>query len=120
MADKVLMGLLAAHADNLNRGKADRKVYLKRAPDQREELEALLRLAEQIKRALVPVQPSPTFVKNLVRQLVVVDNEEPARGYRREVVIGAAAVGSALSVVGLIAYLVRSRARVKAPVASTG
>lgn len=120
MADKVLMGLLAAHADNLDRGKADRKVYLKRAPDQREELEALLRLAEQIKRALVPVQPSPTFVKNLVRQLVVADNKEPARGYRREVVIGAAAVGSALSVIGLIAYLVRSRARVKAPVASTG
>ena len=117
MTDKVLTEVLAAHADDLNRGKADRKVYLKQAPDQREELEALLRLTERIKRALVPVQPSPTFVKNLVRQLVVADDKgaaRPARGYRREVVIGAAAVGSALSVIGLVAYLVRSRAQVKA------
>lgn len=123
MTDRELTEVLAAHADDLTRGQINREICLKRVPDRREELETLLRLAEQVKSSLVPVQPSPTFVRNLVRQLVLADDEEsarPAHGYRREVVIGAAAVGSALSVIGVVAYLVRNWAQIKARVGSAG
>lgn len=123
MADKVLADILVAYADSLNRGVANREPYLKQVPSQRHEVEALLRLTEQIKRALVPVRPSPVFVKNLARQLVAADNKNMVqlmRSHRRGVFIGVAAVGSALSVLGLVAYLVRSRTQVKAQVASTG
>lgn len=123
MTDKAVIEMLAAYTDSLNRGEADCQIYLRQAPDQYEELESLLSLAEQIKQALVPVQPSPAFVKNLIQRLVVAPNERVARlarGHRRGVVIGAAAVGSALSVIGIIAYLVRSRAQMKARVASIG
>lgn len=123
MRDKVLTEILAAYADDLNRGKADWEIYPSQVPHQREELDVLLRLTERIKQALVPVQPSPMFVKNLVRQLIVGDKREavrPTRGYRREMVIGAAAVGSVLSVIGILAYLVKSRTQMKARVVSMG
>lgn len=125
MSDKALAEALMSYADDLNQGQVDRQVYLEKVSGRDEELETLLHLTEQIKRALVPVYPSPTFVKNLARQLAAVDDKNVARlglmrGHRREVFIGAAALGSALSVLGLVAYLVRSRMQVKARVASTG
>ena len=124
MADKGLVRLLATHSDDGNQGRTERKVYLRQAGSPLEESGSLLHLAEQLKQALVPVQPSPKFVQNLLRQLVVINKKEPAqrpvRSYRRGVVIGAAAVGSALSVIGIVAYLVRNRLQMKARVASAG
>jgi hypothetical protein len=120
MTEKGLAKVLPAHADTGRRDKVGRKVRPLRARSQIEEAE-ILRLAEQLKRALVPVQPSPRFVQNLLRQLVMNDEKEPTRSahrYRRGVVIGAAAVGSALSVVGIVAYLLRNRFHMKARVAS--
>lgn len=124
MTDKVLAEVLMAYADDLNnKGMVERETYLSQVPDQRDELEALLRLTERIKQALVPVRPLPTFVKNLTRQWATADRGKTARtarGHRREIFIGAAAVGSALSVIGLVTYLIRSRAQIKTQVASTG
>jgi len=123
MAGKALVEALLAYADDLNRGMAHRETYLSQVPDQRDELEALLRLTERLKQALVPVRPSATFVETLAQQWVVADGEkvmQMVRAHRREIFIGAAAVGSALSVIGLVAYLVRSRGQVKTPIASTG
>jgi hypothetical protein len=123
MADKVLVETLIAYADDLNQGVVDREIYLSQVPDRRGELEALLRLTDRLKQALVPVRPSATFVKSLARQWVRADcGEMPrtARDYRRGIFLGAAAVGSALSVIGLVAYLVRNREQVKTQVASTG
>ena len=120
---RMLAEVLMAYADDLNKGPVNREVYLGRVPDQRGELETMLRLTEQIKQALVPVQPSPAFVRSLARRLAVAGDEEtmpPMRNHWREIFIGAAAVGSALSVIGLVAYLVRSRVQMKAQVASTG
>ena len=119
MADKVLAEVLVAYADDLNKGVAERGAYLKQVPGQRDELEALLHLTEQLKRALVPIRPSLKFVNNLAQQLAVgSDMESSVRSHRRGIFIGAAAVGSALSVIGLVAYLVRSRMQVKTQVAS--
>ena len=123
MADKVLVETLMAYADDLNQGMVDREIYLSQVPDRRYELEALLRLTDRLKQALVPVRPSATFVKSLARQWVRADcGEMPrtTRDYRRGIFLGAAAVGSALSVIGLVAYLVRNREQVKTQVASTG
>jgi hypothetical protein len=123
MADKVLVETLIAYADDLNQGLVDREIYLRQVPDRRGELEALLRLTDRLKQALVPVRPSATFVKGLARQWVRADGGEmsrTARDYRRGIFLGAAAVGSALSVIGLVAYLVRNREQVKTQVASTG
>jgi hypothetical protein len=123
MSDKALVEALMAYADDLNSGTVDREVYLRQVPDRRDELEALLHLTDRLKEALVPVRPSATFVKNLAKRWVKADREKSvrtARGHWREIFIGAAAVGSALSVIGLVAYLVRNRERVEAQVASTG
>lgn len=123
MTDRVLAEVLMAYADDLQKGAVNREIYLRQVPGRRDELEALLRLTERIKWALVPVRPSLTFVKSLARQLAMADNGKTvrtARGYRRGIFIGAAAVGSVLSAIGLVAYLVRSRAQIKTQVASTG
>lgn len=112
-----------AYADDLNRGGGDREFYLRQIPDQCTEPEVLLQLTERIRQTLVPVQPSPTFVKDLARQLAVNDNgmaKLSIQDHWREIFIGVAAVGSALSVIGLVAYLLRNRMQVKTPVASIG
>ena len=123
MKDKLLAEVLTAYTDDLNKGIASRKVYLTGGAEKQDELQALLYLTERLKRALVPVQPSVTFVQNLGRQLVSIGHGKMTRVVRdhwREIFFGAAAVGSAISVIGLVAYLVRSRAQVKTQVASTG
>jgi hypothetical protein len=121
MNDKEVAEVLMAYADDLNRGAVDREKYLERVSGHGDELEALLHLTERLKRTLVPIRPSLTFVNNLARQLAFSgggEAEYKARGHRREIFIGAAAIGSALSVIGLVAYLIRNRMQVKTQVAS--
>lgn len=77
-------------------------------------------LAAKIDRVLVPVQPSPTFVKNLLGQLMAAPGENRARltsSRRRGVFIGAAALGSAMSLIGIMVYLARNRMQVRAKIA---
>lgn len=112
-----------AYADDLNKGGKGQEFYLRQISDQSTESEVLLQLMERIRQTLVPVQPSPTFVKDLARQLAVNENgraKHPIQDHWREIFIGVAAVGSALSVIGLVAYLLRNRMQVKTPVASIG
>jgi hypothetical protein len=123
MTDKLLAEVLTAYADDLNKGIANREVYLAQGAEKQNELQALLYLTERLKRTLVPVQPAATFVQNLGRQLAIIGRGKTTRvvrGHWREIFVGAAAVGSAVSVIGLVAYLVRNRAQVKTPIASTG
>jgi hypothetical protein len=104
-------------ADALNREEVDPRDGLGRRPKQAEELDDLLLLAENLKETLVPVQPSPAFVKNLLQQLVAAHREELPRqrpSLRRWVVLGAAALGSVLSIVGLVVYLIKNRMNPKA------
>ena len=123
MADMTVAEVLTAYTDNLNRGTAKREVYLRQGAGKQDELRTLLDLAEQLKWVLVPIKPSPVFVANLARQLGAASAGRVTHAFRdhwREIVFGAAAVGSALSVIGLVAYLVRNRGQAKAPIASTG
>lgn len=108
--------ILAAHADELiGRTGALRRLGVTDA--ELEEMAPLFRLAEQVQRSMPPVHPSAAFVRSLGQELVRSARAQAAatRRMRRGVVIGAAAVGSLVSiasVVGAVAFLIaRSRAR---------
>jgi hypothetical protein len=124
MPDNVVVELLAAHADGLISDGADGEDYLNLFPAYRSELTPLLGIAERVKAALVPVEPSPAFEAGLKKDLLAAAiqraEEEGQKKrisflHRRGVLIGAAAVGSALSVAGIIAaLLLRQRAMARA------
>lgn len=99
---------LAAHADRLI-GRPGETVRL--TPDEAEQLRPLMDVAEHVKATLIPVEPSAAFVRTLGRELVEAARHQQtaARRLRRGLVIGAAAVGSALSVAGVVALIVMRR-----------
>ena len=120
----MVVEVLAAHADQLIGDGAEGEEYLNLFPAYRAELTPLLRVAERIKTALVPVAPSPSFEAGLKQDLMAAaikraeEQEEKRRVLflrRRGVLIGAAAVGSVLSVAGIVAaLLLRQRAIARA------
>lgn len=79
-------------------------------PNDSEELESLFQLARAIKAALVPVKTSESFKLELRRKLrslapteIIIDDSTVKQ--RRWLVVAAA--GSALSVLGIILYILR-------------
>jgi hypothetical protein len=86
-------------------------------------LTTLFQLAEQLQQSMQPVQPSTAFVRSLGRELVENAKRQIvlAKRLRRAVMIGAAALGSLVSiasVVGAIAFVIaRLRARAQAQTA---
>jgi hypothetical protein len=117
MEEKVLAEILAAHADQLKKGQGKGSDYLAMFPDYQEKLKPLLETAEVVSEVLERVDPAPAFCQSLHDDLLAVGQRrlaegEPqlARGNRRQIFIRAAALGSAVSVAGAIAYLIRSRA----------
>ncbi len=72
-------------------------------------------MEELLAEMLTPVEPSPRFVQALGQDLVRRAARQPVRfveRYRRMIVVGLAALGSALSLAGLLLfYLLRGRAR---------
>lgn len=124
MPENVIVEVLAAHADRLVGDNAHREDFLKLFPDHKAELAPLLRVAERVKAVLVPVAPTPAFELGLKKDLLEAavqraEKQRPPRRVsflrRRGVLIGAA-VGSALSVVGIIiaALLWRQRSIARA------
>jgi hypothetical protein len=124
MSDNVVVEVLAAHADQLAGAGADGEDYLNLFPAYRTELAPLLRIAERVKAALVAVEPAPAFEAGLRQDLMKAairraeERENKRRIFRlrrRGILIGAAAVGSALSVAGIVAaLLLRQRALARA------
>jgi len=71
-------------------------------------------MANRVREALIPVEPSQQFVRELGRGLAVTatrSRRSLARRYRTAIVIGAAAFGSLASVVGIVALILRRRSR---------
>ena len=74
-------------------------------------------LAMDLCRVLMPVQPAPAFREELARDLAAVAHQKKSprivlqrpRSHRRDILIGAA-VSSAVSVAGFLAYLWHQRA----------
>ncbi len=125
MEEKVLVEILAAHADQLKKGQGKGSDYLAMFPDYREELKPLLETAEKVKRVLEPVEPASAFCQSLHGDLLAAARRKLAEGvpqlarsHGRQILIRAAALGSAVSVVGALAYLIRSRAAAETQSAS--
>jgi len=114
MIEQRVVELLAAHGDSL----VGRPQALRRAnpsPQEREQLAQFFMLAENLKESMPPVAPSPAFVDSLRRELVASSGVyvKRAKRTRRSVLIGAAAVGSVLSIASVVTAIVLmvSRAR---------
>jgi len=113
MPDNILAELLAAHADQLLNEETGSEDYAHLFPAHEGELASLLQIAQRVKAALVPTTPAPEFEAGLKRELLAaaVRRAEAKRSrksipllQRRGVLIGAA-VGSAISVAGIVAAL---------------
>ena len=124
MADREWIEILATHADKLNAGANEETEYLATLPEHRDTLQPLLALARKVKDALVSVEPAPAFCENLRLSLLAAAHQRLAsrlgsksrrpvhlfRRHRKEILIGAAALGSVVSVAGIVAYWVHARA----------
>lgn len=113
--------VLAAHAEELT-GRPESMHQIGITDKERNRLAPLFQLAEQLHKSMQPVQPSAAFVRNLGKELVDSAKRQVAlkKRLRRVAVIGAAAVGSLVSiasVVGAIVFVIaRLRARAQARV----
>ena len=77
-----------------------------------QQVQGLLDLAEQLQGILVPVAPNANYRRRLHGDLILKAQPEPSifQQHRRGILIGAAALGSAASVVGvIIAFLLRHK-----------
>ena len=127
MNDKRAAQALMAHADGL-RGQPEAMQQIKLTVAERRQLTPLFQLAERLHQAMPPIQPSADFVRGLGQELVDSARHQVtlARRLRRSVWIGAAAVGSLLSIaslIGAIAFIIvrwRERAQAQAAQAPTG
>ncbi len=110
MEERRAAEILAAHADRLNGlpGQAPEPT-----PEETAYLAPLMEIAERLKETLVPVGPSEAFVRSLERELVEAARRQQATPprFRRGLVIGAAAIGSVISLTGVIALILRHRRR---------
>ena len=69
--------------------------------------ESLRRLMQNMHETLVPIEPSPNFVRDLGHTLTVLASQRPVpfrQRYGRMIVFGLAAAGSVVSVVSVGAY----------------
>ena len=75
--------------------------------------QAVRALIDHMQAALVPVQPSLHFVRELEQSLIrTAGSQTLQQRYRRTIFIGVAAAGSIVSVVGLAVYVFRQRERI--------
>jgi len=121
MNERRMAEVLSAHAEGLT-GQPEVMQRLNVTAEEHGRLIPLFQLAERLQQSMPPVQPSAAFVRSLGRELV--DNARRqvvlTKRLRRAAVIGAAAVGSLVSiasVVGAIVFVVarlRARAQVRA------
>ena len=124
MADRKLIELLDTHADKLNASLNEGAQYLATLPEH-QTLRPLLLLAGKVKGALTPVEPDPAFCEDLRLSLLAAAHQQAAsrpnstnsqrsvqlfRRHRKEILIGAAALGSVVSVAGIVAYWLHTRA----------
>ena len=119
--------ILAAHPEQLIDG-PEAVPRIDTNHEEKRRAAALLQLTERLHQSMQPVQPSADFVRGLGRDLVDRARRQVrlANRLRRAALIGAAALGSLLSiasVVGAVVFVVvrlRARAQARAIQAPTG
>jgi hypothetical protein len=107
MDKKMLREILAAHADQLVKGKATSKDYLELLPEQDEELAPLLDVAEQVQSTLRRISPANKFERDLKKELLTTAQQRQAEGYStpnasREVMLLIATISFFLSLTGVL------------------
>ena len=111
--------ILSAHADNLA-GRPKAMGQINPTDAERNQLTPLFQLAERLHQNMQPVQPSAAFVRSLGQELVSNAKHQVVltKRLRKSVLIGAAAIGSLLSIASLVGaivfVIVRWRERVHA------
>jgi uncharacterized protein YaaW (UPF0174 family) len=110
MDEKRADEILSAHAEALL-GRSEGLSQADVTDEEQDELTPLLTLAEQLNQSMPPVQPSAAFVHSLGKELASSAQRQVAASQRmrRGVLIGAATVGSLVSiasVVGAIIYVI--------------
>jgi hypothetical protein len=71
------------------------------------QVESLRSLLQNMRETLVPIEPSPIFVRDLGHSLALLAGRQPLsfrRRYGRAIVFGLAAAGSVVSMVSVGAY----------------
>jgi len=117
---------LSIHADRLI-GKPQSKRQINLTDAERNQLTPLFQLAERLQQSASPMQPSPAFVRSLGKELAGSAKHQITltKRLRKTVLIGAAAVGSLVSiasVVGAIVFMIvrwRERMQTRAIQATT-
>jgi hypothetical protein len=109
MNRKQIREILASHADEL----IGLQTYSRGRIPRNDQVQSLLDLAEQLQGVLVPVEPRANFRRRLHGELILEAQRrqvepEPSmfQQHRKGILIGAAAVGSVASVVGVIVAFV--------------
>ena len=113
-----LIELLEAQATALAAGNTESLSLLALYPDVADRARPLMTLASMLASALLPVRPRPAYRSRLQRGLVDAAQSkralpamspQPVTHTWRPWVLGAATIGSIVSVVGVIAYLLHAR-----------
>lgn len=104
MNEERIAQALAAYVDQEEREQTPSEL----TASEREQLTALTQLSDRLERRMHPVSPPPTFVQSLHEELVEEAEEQlQQREHRRRLaMIGAAIVGSVVSVASLIGTIV--------------
>jgi hypothetical protein len=114
MTEGLTAEVLSAHANGLGRAEDHAEEYMRLFPELRDELASLFELAGEVKRVLVPARPAPAFRERLHHDLLQTAEHAlaeplPSRPAWQGVMLRLAALGSALSVAGLLGYLLALR-----------
>ncbi len=114
MTEELTAQVVSAHANGLCRAEDHAQEYLQLFPELGDELASLFELAAEVKRVLAPAHPAPAFRGELHRELIQTAEHRlaeplPSRPAWQGVMLGVAALGSALSVAGLVGYLLALR-----------
>jgi len=126
MNEQRMITALAAHADKLT-GRLEAMQQVSVTDEEHNQLASLFQLAEQLHQSMPPIQPSAAFVRSLGRELMEQTGRQFAlkKRWRRAMVIGAASVGSLVSIASLVGAIVfvikqlRARAQTQALQAQT-
>jgi hypothetical protein len=127
IAEEVMLkDILDAQAECLMRDQVDDRWYVALFPHLRARLEPLLVIARLAKMVLVPISPARRYRDSLRVGLVAAARQRSARHpsvlqpwkFQKELVIGVAAVSSAVSVAGVAALLIRAHLARQQPVRS--
>ncbi len=115
MNEKRVIEALSAHADNLI-GHQKGKEQINLTVEEHGQLTPLFQLAEQLHRNMPRIQPSADFVRSLGQELMKQTRRQVAlkRRWRRVMVIGAATLGSLVSIASLVGAILFLVARLRA------